>query len=214
MTHTGPGCLRAAILVLVLAPLLTPAAGAGVVTASVTSTAGVPAADAVVVFDPLDTPPAPAPAHMTATVDQIHKTFVPHVSVVRTGTAVSFPNSDQIHHQVYSFSPAKKFQIDLYARAPQSAVVFDKPGLVVLGCNIHDQMLAFVIVVDSPYFAKTNASGSVRLDLPAGRYSVRVWHPALTAPVPPRPITVAAPPLSLPLVLDLSGSGDTVPDWP
>jgi len=208
VTHPGPACLRAVILAL----LLTHAAGAGVVTASVTSTAGVPAADAVVVFDPLDAPPAPA--HMTATVDQIHKTFVPHVSVVRTGTAVSFPNSDQIHHQVYSFSPAKKFQIDLYARAPQSAIVFDKPGLVVLGCNIHDQMLAFVIVVDSPYFAKTNASGSVRVDLPAGRYSVRVWHPALTAPVPPRPITVSALPLALPLVLDLSGSGDAVTDWP
>lgn len=205
---------RAGMAGALLGLLLAQDALAGVVTVTIRSAAGAPASDAVVVFDPLDTKPPAAPAPATATIDQIQKTFVPHVTVVRTGTAVSFPNSDQIHHQVYSFSPAKPFQIDLYARAPKSAVIFDKPGLVVLGCNIHDQMLAFVIVVDSPYFAQTGASGSAQLNLPPGRYSLRVWHPALTAPVVPRPVEMTDAPLTLPLVLDLSGSGDAPAEWP
>jgi plastocyanin len=204
--------LRSRWLGCLLLALSAPAALAGAVSVSIKSTTGAAAQDAVVVFDPLDA--TPPPAHPTATIDQIHKTFVPRVTVLRTGTAVSFPNSDQIHHQVYSFSPPKNFQIDLYARAPQSAVVFDKPGLVVLGCNIHDQMLAFVIVVDTPYFAKTTAAGTAELDLPPGRYSLRLWHPGLTQAVPPRQILVTAAPLMLPVSLDLSGSGDNVADWP
>ncbi len=84
---------------------------------------------------------------------------MPRVTVVRTGTAVTFPNSDHIRHQVYSFSHAKIFTLKLYAGSPQHAVVFDQPGLVVLGCNIHDRMVAFVGVVDSPYFAKTDGFG-------------------------------------------------------
>ena len=204
--------LRSRWLGCLLLALSAPAALAGAVSVSIKSTTGAAAQDAVVVFDPLDA--TPPPAHPTATIDQIHKTFVPRVTVLRTGTAVSFPNSDQIHHQVYSFSPPKNFQIDLYARAPQSAVVFDKPGLVVLGCNIHDQMLAFVIVVDTPYFAKTTAAGTAELDLPPVRYSLRLWHPGLTQAVPPRQILVTAAPLMLPVSLDLSGSGDNVADWP
>jgi plastocyanin len=115
-----------------------------------------------VIFDPLDrTPPG---GHASAVVDQVHKHFVPRVSVIRTGTAVTFPNSDNIRHQVYSLSDAKKFTLKLYAGSPKVEVLFDKPGLVVLGCNIHDSMVAFVAVVDTPYFGKVPDSGVLTLD--------------------------------------------------
>jgi plastocyanin len=184
---------------------------AGTVSVTAKSTAGAPAGDVVVVFDPLDA--TPPPSHPTAVIDQVNKTYVPHVSVVRTGTTINFPNSDRIHHQVYSFSPAKQFQLDLYAGSTNSHVLFDKPGLVVLGCNIHDRMLAFVVVVDTPYFTKTAATGAARLELPPGHYSVRTWHPDLTAAAPVQRITVGDGPLELPVVLDLSGSPDNLATW-
>src|SRR5580692_2161477 len=138
---------------------------AGVVTVSVTTPSGATAEDTVIVFDPLDA--TPAASHDAAIIDQVNKRFVPHVSVVRTGTTITFPNSDHIRHQVYSFSPAKTFDLKLYAGSPKTPVEFDRPGLVVLGCNIHDTMVAFVGVVDSPYFAKTSESGGAVLTLPA-----------------------------------------------
>jgi plastocyanin len=168
--------------------------------------------DTIVVFDPLDA--TPASAHDAVSIDQVDKRFVPHVSIVRTGTAVTFPNSDHIRHQVYSFSPAKTFSLKLYAGSPKTAVDFDKPGLVVLGCNIHDKMVAFVGVVDSPYFAKVNASGSVVLNLPAGHYRLRVWNPNLTANVPPQDIAVQAAPLTVALTLDLNSTAAGVAAWP
>ncbi len=182
------------------------------VTVQVTAGGGAPAVDAVVVFEPRDR--VPPPAHADAIIDQIHKRFVPHVTVIRTGTSVTFPNSDRIRHQVYSFSPAKVFSMKLYAGSPKRAVVFDKPGLVVLGCNIHDTMLAFVLVVNTPYFAKIPASGTASFDLPPGRYSMRVWDEALAAPVPARPVVVAAAPLQLSIALDLAGTHDPVAAWP
>jgi len=96
----------------------------------------------------------------------------------------------------------------------QQPVVFDKPGLVVLGCNIHDNMIAFVGVVDSPYFAKTPKSGSVTLNLPAGRYRLRVWHPNLSQSVAPREVTVSEADMALALALDLSSSTPGATPWP
>jgi plastocyanin len=183
-----------------------------VLTIDVSTPSGAAVADTVLVFDPLDA--APLPGHDTVVIDQVHKQFVPRVTVLRTGTAVTFPNSDQIRHQVYSFSPAKVFSLKLYAGSPKTAVTFDTPGLVVLGCNIHDQMVAFVGVVDTPYFAKTPASGSATVDLPAGRYRLRVWHPDLAAAVPLREIAVAAAPLNLPLVVQLAAAPAALADWP
>lgn len=190
------------------------AAQATTVTVRVRTAAGAPAADAVVVFEPLDRHAPVAPAHPEAVIDQIHKLFVPHVKVIRTGTAVWFPNSDRIRHQVYSFSPAKTFSLKLYAGAPKKAVVFDKPGLVVLGCNIHDSMIAFVLVVDTPYFAKVPASGDAQLALPAGRYRMRLWDESLSAPVPPRTVVVGDSPLDLPVTLELSATPDPAAAWP
>jgi plastocyanin len=185
---------------------------AATVTVNVATQSGGSAEDTLVVFDPLDT--APPASHDAASVDQINKTFVPRVSIVRTGTAVTFPNSDNIRHQVYSFSAAKEFSLKLYAGSPKTPVIFDKPGLVVLGCNIHDNMLAFVGIVDSPYFAKIPASGTVSLNLPAGHYRLRVWHPNLSAAVPAQEFAVADSPLSVPVKIALQPSVDAVAPWP
>src|SRR5438105_7653048 len=117
-----------------------------------------------------------------AVVDQRDKQFVPYVTAVQVGTAVIFPNSDNIRHHVYSFSPAKRFELPLYAGVPAEPVLFDKPGIVVLGCNIHDWMIGYVYVSESPYFAKTGADGKALLaELPPRVYTVRVWHPQLEA---------------------------------
>jgi len=184
---------------------------AGVVTVNVATRSGGAAEDTVVVFDPLDaTPPA---SHDTATVDQIDKRFVPRVIVVRTGTTITFPNSDRIRHQVYSFSPAKTFTLKLYAGSPSTPVTFDHAGLVVLGCNIHDNMVGFVAVTDSPYFAKTADSGAATLSLPAGRYRLRAWHPNAAASSPPQEITVAAAPLNIPLALDVGTASAAPAAW-
>jgi len=115
-----------------------------------------------------------------AVVDQRDKQFVPYVTAVQVGTAVSFPNSDNIRHHVYSFSPAKKFELPLYSGVPAQPVVFDKVGFVTLGCNIHDWMIAYVAVLPTPYFQVTRQDGrAVLKDLPAGQYTVQVWHPGL-----------------------------------
>ena len=115
-----------------------------------------------------------------AVVDQRDKQFVPYVTPVQVGTAVSFPNSDNIRHHVYSFSPAKKFELPLYSGVPAQPVVFDKVGFVTLGCNIHDWMIAYVAVLPTPYFQVTRQDGRALLkDLPPGQYTVQVWHPGL-----------------------------------
>jgi plastocyanin len=191
--------------------LLAAQADGGAVTVNVTTQTGAAAGDAVVVFYPLDA--APAAARETAVIDQINKRFVPRVSVVRTGTAITFPNSDRIRHQVYSFSPAKTFSLKLYAGSPKTAVTFDQPGLVVLGCNIHDNMIAFVGVVDSPYFAKTTDTGTASLNLPSGRYRLRAWHPNAVAALPSQEITVASAPLNIPLAIDVDGTSTAVAAW-
>jgi plastocyanin len=115
-----------------------------------------------------------------AVMDQINMQFVPDVLVIQSGSSVDFPNSDQIQHQVYSFSAAKKFQLSLYAGHKYPPVQFDRAGLVTVGCNIHDGMLAYIYVTDSPYFGKSDARGTLVLhDLPAGNYTLTAWHPQL-----------------------------------
>ena len=154
---------------------------AGEVHALVRDTAGKAIADAVVVALPATkTGASTAAATATILVDQINKEFVPYVLPVRVGTTVNFPNKDKIRHHVYSFSPAKSFELPLYIGKPAAPVLFDKAGPVTLGCNIHDWMIAYVYVSESPYFAKTGADGKATLsDLPAGNYTLRVWHPRL-----------------------------------
>lgn len=114
----------------------------------------------------------------SAIIDQINKEFVPEVTVVKVGTAISFPNSDDILHHVYSFSESKNFDLPLYKGTPSEPVIFDKPGLVTLGCNIHDWMRAYVVVVDTPYYQISDENGVLAIeDIPIGNYQLEIWHP-------------------------------------
>ncbi len=109
-------------------------------------------------------------------MDQVNMEFVPHVLPVLAGTKVKFPNKDKIHHHIYSFSKAKKSELPLYKGEEAEPVVMDKAGVVKLGCNIHDWMLGYVLVLDNPYFARTGADGRAALSgLPPGEYKVAAW---------------------------------------
>lgn len=160
------------LLILALAPV---ALTAGTIDVSVKDSKGSAVREAVVfALGERSAPPPNRPAIM----DQKDRMFVPHVLVIQSGTTVRFPNSDDIGHHVYSFSPAKSFQLPLYKGTPTNPIVFDKAGVVTLGCNIHDRMSAFIIVVDTPYFGKTDENGRLALEgIPPGRYMVNVWYP-------------------------------------
>ncbi|WP_439654929.1 methylamine utilization protein [Stutzerimonas zhaodongensis] len=134
-----------------------------------------------------------------AVMDQIDKQFSPAVLAVATGTAVSFPNHDDIRHQVYSFSSAKRFELRLYEGTPSAPVTFDQPGLVVLGCNIHDWMLGYVYVTDDPWFAVSDEQGRIQLNVPAGQYPSTLWHPALVdmRPISAGTLQMGAAPIEL-----------------
>lgn len=156
-----------------------------------TDAAGQPVADvAVFAISPGTTAEA---RNAKVSIQQEDREFIPFVSVIQQGTTVSFPNKDPILHHVYSFSPAKNFEIKLYTGKSPSEVIFDKAGVVALGCNIHDWMSAYVVVVPTPYFARTDATGLARLrDLPGGSYEVRAWHPMQRAPLVPYALAVDA----------------------
>jgi plastocyanin len=152
----------------------------GTLVVTVRTSAGEPVADAVVVAVPNDATALAGARPRAESMEQVDKEFVPHVKPVFVGSTVAFPNKDNVRHHVYSFSPAKRFELPLYAGVPAQPVLFDKPGVVVLGCNIHDWMIGYVYVSESPWFAKTGADGTARIvDLPARGYTVRVWHPQL-----------------------------------
>src|SRR5262245_25284804 len=128
-----------------------------------------------------------------ATMDQEHMQFVPHLLVVQTGTEVSFPNGDEVSHHVYSFSETKRFELALYKGDAAPPQLFDRPGVVVLGCNIHDGMLGYIVVVDTPHFAKTDEQGMALInDVPSGDYVLAAWTPRArpTALPPTEQLTV------------------------
>jgi plastocyanin len=186
-TQCYPRAVEKALLALALLALALPPAIAATLEIAVADARGAPVGDAVVYALPKA---GPAPLRKReAAVEQRDKTFVPLVTVVQTGTAVQFPNRDPIRHHVYSFSPAKTFEIKLYAGTPVAPVLFDKAGEVVLGCNIHDHMLAYIYVVDTPWFAKTGADGKARIEgLPPGDYDVQLVHFAQAAAQAPLPV--------------------------
>jgi plastocyanin len=140
---------------------------------------GEPVADAVVVAVP-EAPATKPPRPKLEQVEQIGEEFVPKVKAILVGSPVSFPNRDNVRHHVYSFSSAKRFDLPLYVGTPAKPVVFDTPGVVTLGCNIHDWMVGYIYVAESPYFATTGADGGASISgMPAGTYTVRVWHAQL-----------------------------------
>jgi len=156
---------------------------------------------AVSVF--VDGTPARAAKGAQDQMAQRDKAFAPTLLVVQTGTPVSFPNFDTVRHHVYSFSPTKPFELKLYAGTPVAPVVFDRAGTATLGCNIHDRMLGYIHVVETPYFGQTDGQGRVVLDLPEGHHRLKVWtptmgekHPGLPFPIDTRTRTtrVTLPP--------------------
>jgi plastocyanin len=173
-------CLaRAAAALLLLVAALARSQTASV-EASVATADGAPLADAVVVATPVDAGALAGARPRVEVLDQVDKEFVPRVKPVFVGSSMTFPNKDNVRHHVYSFSPAKRFELPLYSGVPAQPVVFDKPGVVVLGCNIHDWMVGYVYVAESPWFAKTGADGKARLALPPRAYVLRVWHPQMS----------------------------------
>ena len=144
---------------------------------------GHPVRDAVVTLYPAGAAARPARAGGRYVVAQQNLQFRPFLTVVPVGADVSFPNLDPTKHHVYSFSPAKRFELKLFARDQSRTVHFDKPGVVALGCNIHDQMSAFIFVTDTGWTARTNAQGVASFaDAPNSPARVAVWHPYLRAP--------------------------------
>lgn len=165
--------MKSALLLALFLPAL---AQAATLTLNLRDERGNPAEDTVVYLMSEKTPGMPLKQPQTQ-IDQINKTFVPLVSVVQRGTRIQFPNKDNIRHHVYSFSKAKKFEIKLYADTPAKPILFDQPGYVAMGCNIHDTMIAHLLVVESPYFAVADRTGrAVISDVPPGNYSLIAWH--------------------------------------
>ena len=154
---------------------------------SVVDEQGRPIHDVAVYATPASGGTAHVAADEKAIMDQHDMQFVPHLLVVQAGTEVTFPNGDNVSHHVYSFSEAKQFELKLYKGDVYPPVIFDRPGVVVLGCNIHDGMLGYVVVVDTPHFAKTNEQGVALIDgVPSGDYVLAAWTPrARPAALPP-----------------------------
>lgn len=154
---------------------------------------GQPIAELVVWWEPLDAPVPPPPTEqIIATVEQVDEEFNPYTIAVRTGTRVNFPNRDAVQHHVYSLSRPAQFEIPLHGGNVTESVVMDQAGLVPVGCNIHDWMLSYVVVVDTPWFGTTGETGTVSVNgLPPGRYKLSAWHPRLRK-TDEREITVGA----------------------
>ena len=160
---------------------------------------GKPLSEGIVFLDSREAKQLAKPA-VGAEIAQTNKQFAPRVLVVPVGTAVTFPNRDTVRHHVYSFSPTKTFELKLYSGTSASPVVFDKPGIAILGCNIHDNMSAWVVVVETPYFAYGDGVGAATLhDVPPGNYRLHIWHPRLAvgAPVAEQALTVGSADASL-----------------
>ena len=188
---------------LLLAWLWAGAAAAAGLEVMVRTPAGLPIEDVAVVLEP--TSGTLRPARGRATIEQRDREFIPYMTIVQRGTEIDFPNRDPFKHHVYSFSPAKVFEIKLYAGKPASPVLFDKLGEVAIGCNIHDWMAAHVLVVDTPWFAKTRGNGLAHIDrLPAGSYRLHLWHPRQRAATSDLSVDLGASPRHFDISLDVA----------
>ncbi|HSC11127.1 MAG TPA: methylamine utilization protein [Rhodanobacteraceae bacterium] len=154
------------------------AAGVGV---RISDTRGHAVADAVVTIAPQSgASVAPAPPAATRVIDQKNETFIPYIEVFRPGDKVVFHNSDNTRHHAYSFAPAGQFEFVLAPGESSAPLQLDKLGVIAVGCNIHDQMITYLYVTDTPLVAHSGGDGIAQLsNLPKGDYAVRVWHPQL-----------------------------------
>ena len=173
-----------------------------------TDAGGRPLSDAVALLEPA-TGKATVKPLADVEISQAKRQFSPRVTLVTTGTRATFPNFDTVRHHVYSFSPIKTFEIKLYAGVPGVPLVFDKPGIAVLGCNIHDAMAAWVVVANTPWFARSAANGQARIEgVPPGSYRLRLWHPGLAAGSEPAPIAITVGAADLDHAAQLAVSGE------
>ncbi len=173
-------------------------AQAASVSLTITDSDGHALADAVVSVMPVNKtisgPDGPSATPIATIIDQRNETFIPYVVTIRRGGSVTFRNSDKTRHHVYSFAPIKQFEYVLKPTESSPPVVFDKPGIVVLGCNIHDQMIAYVDVTDAPWVTVTPASGVAHIDgLPSGDFVITIWHPFIRPGVTPPTRKVSLP---------------------
>jgi plastocyanin len=189
----NPLSCTATRLVLISFVFATTTTAAASLTVQLDASNSAAAADAVVYLESASGQVLPKIGR-SAQIEQKGRTFIPMVTVIQSGASISFPNNDTVRHQVYSFSPAKVFELKLYSGAGGEPLLFDKPGTVVIGCNIHDKMSAYIQVVDTPYFAKTDNSGKAVIDnLPSGKYNLKVWYRTIPSgtPIPEQAISFA-----------------------
>ena len=160
---------------------LAPPVAAATLNLRVSDAAGKSLSHAVLMLEPMAGKLAVAPM-AGVEITQVKRQFAPQISVVTVGTPVVFPNLDSVRHHVYSFSPIKQFELKLYSGVPSKPVVFDKPGVAVIGCNIHDRMVAWVVVVDTPLYAMSEGNGKAHIaSVGPGLYQLKVWHAGLRA---------------------------------
>jgi len=152
-------------------------AGATPLVAEVRDAQHAPVADAVVTVLPRGGAAGPAPAPQTHTIDQKNETFIPYIEVFRPGDRVVFHNSDRTRHHAYSFAPARQFEFVLAPGESSAPLQLSDPGVIAVGCNIHDHMITYFYVTDAPYVARTGSDGRAIIDLPDGDYEVHAWHP-------------------------------------
>jgi plastocyanin len=192
MRHAIPPTATAAVLgmlALVAGQAALAAGGTGSIRVRILDRDGSPVPEVVVSARSLDADASQPAVTATASMNQHALAFEPHILIVETGTAVEFPNSDDVRHHVYSFSPTQQFNFSVDSGSTHEALRFDLPGIVTLGCNIHDEMLAYIVVVATPHFASTGADGSAELTgLAAGRYELTIWSSRAAAKHQPDPL--------------------------
>lgn len=172
--------MRAAFIAVLLS-LFASSALAADLTVRVTDERGAGVANAVVTFTPTAGVSGPISFSWPYQVVQKNLRFAPHILIVPVGATVQFPNLDRVRHHVYSFSEGNRFELELFGRDETRSRRFTRAGIAAIGCNIHDQMQAYIVVVDTPHVGRTTSNGSVRIAGATGAGTLRVWHPNLRA---------------------------------
>jgi plastocyanin len=177
---------------------------------------GAPIPDAVVTAVPRAGLTQSAPPPTTHVIDQKDETFIPYIEVFRPGDEVVFHNSDHTRHHAYSFAPARQFEFVLAPGESSKPLQLNQPGVIAVGCNIHDQMITYFYVTDAAFIARSGADGRAHMDLADGSYDVRVWHPRQRPGSPDnvQPVSIAgeATPKNLSFALALLPDPRVAPD--